>query len=379
MSQAIHTPEMPADLAPTKSEFTKTLKFGSNTSFQVELRRRVDEFFRLTGRRQRDCPAMYLKSAILFAALAGSYTLLVFYATEWWQAVPAAILLALSIAGIGFNIQHDAGHGAYSNFAWINKLMAMTLDLIGGSSYAWHWKHAIYHHTNVNVAGHDTDIELGMAVRFSPHQKRYKFHRWQHLYMWPLYGIFTIKWHFLSDFQEIISGRIGKLRMPRPRGWDLVVFLGGKATFFTLAFVIPLLHHSVWAVMSFYGMVSVLLGIVLSIVFQLAHAVEEAAFPLPQTDTGRIENAWAIHQVETSVDYSRRSRVLAWLLGGLNYQIEHHLLTRVCHVNYPAISKVVEETCRDFGVKYTEHKSFAAGLASHFRWLKRMGVEGEGQ
>ena len=108
--------------------------------------------------------------------------------------------------------------------------------------------------------------------------------------------------------------------------------------------------------------------------FQVAHCVEEAEFPLPLEDAERIEQAWAIHQVETTVDFARGSRAVAWLTGGLNFQIEHHLFPRLCHVNYPAISKLVEGTCREFGIKYTEHRSFRAGMASHFRWLRRMGM-----
>ena len=123
----------------------------------------------------------------------------------------------------------------------------------------------------------------------------------------------------------------------------------------------------------FYGVLAAVMGIVMSIVFQLAHAVEQVEFPLLRADTGRIENAWAIHQAETTVDFARRSRVVAWLLGGLNFQIELHLFPRVCHVNHPAISKLVEETCREFGVRYTEHESFREGLLSDFRWLRRMG------
>ena len=113
---------------------------------------------------------------------------------------------------------------------------------------------------------------------------------------------------------------------------------------------------------------------VLSVVFQAAHCVEEAEFPLPGEETGRIEHAWAVHQAETTVDFARRSPVLAWLLGGLNFQIEHHLFPKISHVNYPAISRLVEETCRDFGIRYAEHGSFQAAMASHFRWLRRMGM-----
>lgn len=129
-----------------------------------------------------------------------------------------------------------------------------------------------------------------------------------------------------------------------------------------------------WVVALFYVVATIVIGIVLSVVFQLAHCVEAAELPLPRHDTGRIENSWAIHQVETTVDFARRSRVAAWLLGGLNFQIEHHLFPRICHVNYPVISKLVEQTCRELGVKYSEHESFWSGVASHFRWLRRMGM-----
>ena len=187
---------------------------------------------------------MYLKTAIHLTVFAASYVLLVFFASTWWQAFPLTVLLGLTIAGIGFNIQHDAGHHAYSNHRWINKLMAMTLDLVGGSSYIWHWKHGVFHHTYVNITGHDSDIDLGAIGRLTPHQKRYRFHRWQHFYLWPLYGFLAIKWQLATDFHEVITGRIGRHRIPRPKGWDLVIFLGGKAAFFTLAFVIPLMFHS---------------------------------------------------------------------------------------------------------------------------------------
>ncbi len=153
-----------------------------------------------------------------------------------------------------------------------------------------------------------------------------------------------------------------------------MILVAGKAIFLTWAFGIPLLVHTIGVVLVYYGVAALVLGTALSVVFQVAHCVEEAEFPLPCAGTGRIENAWAIHQAETAVDFARRSWVVVSLLGGLNFQIEHHLFPRICHVNYPAMSKLVEETCREFGVKYTEHPSFRAGLASHFRWLQRMGM-----
>lgn len=350
------------------------LVFGRDNAFQKEARRRVDEYFRTSGRRQRDCPAMYVKTGIILTIFAGLYALLVFVVDTWWQALPVAILLALAVAAIGFNIEHDGSHQAYSDHAWINRMMAMTLDLVGASSYVWHWKHSVVHHTYVNITDHDADIDVAPFGRLTPHQKRFSFHRWQQFYLWPLYGLNVIKWHFYDDFRDVILGRVGPTRMPRPKRWELVGFIGGKALLVTLALALPLVFHPAWIVLLFYGVTVTVAGVIISVVFQLAHCVEEAEFPLPQKHQHSMENAWAVHQVETTVNFSRRSRVQSWLLGGLNFQIEHHLFPRICHVNYPALSHVVEQTCRDFGLKYREHPSFAAGLRSHFRWLRYMGA-----
>jgi linoleoyl-CoA desaturase len=348
-------------------------KFGGDSGFQAELRRRVEQYFQDTGRRQRDCPQMYLKTAVVFAWLVSSYLLLLLVAPAWWLAVPLAVSVGLAMGAVGFNVQHDGGHHAYSRRGWVNWLAAKTLDLIGASSYLWHWKHAVLHHTYVNVSGHDSDIDLGFLGRLSPHQRRRWFHRWQHLYLWALYGWLTISWELYVDFRTLALGRIGGHRYPRPKGWDLVTFIAGKLAFFSLAFVVPMLLHPVWKVLLLYVLASFVLGVVMSIVFQLAHCVPQAAFPPAPEGGAHLETSWAVHQAETTVDFARGSRLLSWFLGGLNFQVEHHLCPRVCHVNYPALSKVVEATCREFGVRYAAHRSFFAGLAAHYRWLRQMG------
>jgi linoleoyl-CoA desaturase len=348
-------------------------KFGGDSGFQTELRRRVEQYFKDTGRRQRDCPQMYLKTAVVLAWLVSSYLLLLFAAPAWWLALPLAVSVGLAMGAVGFNVQHDGGHHAYSRRGWVNKLAALTLDLIGASSYLWHWKHAVLHHTYVNLAGHDSDIDLGFLGRLSPHQRRRWFHRWQHYYLWALYGWLTINWELYVDFRTLALGRIGGHRYPRPKGWDLVTFIGGKLAFFSLAFAVPMLLHPVWKVLLLYGVASFVLGVVMSVVFQLAHCVPQAAFPPAPEGTDHLETSWAVHQAETTVDFARGNRLLSWFLGGLNFQVEHHLCPRVCHVNYPALSRVVEATCREFGVRYAAHKSFLAGLAAHYRWLRQMG------
>ena len=250
----------------------------------------------------------------------------------------------------------------------------MTLDVIGGSSYIWHWKHGVYHHTYPNIAGYDSDIDVGALGRFSPHQPHRWYQRWQHWYMWPMYGVMAIRWHLYDDFRDVMRGRIGQHRFPRPAGRELAIFIAGKAIFFSLAFGIPALFHPPWIVLLFYGAASVVLGILLSAVFQMAHCVGDASFPSPNEGGTSMARAWAVHQVETTRDFIRHSRVRSLFLGGLNFQIEHHLFPRIAHVNYAAISRMVEETCREFGVRYGEHRSLWAGLAAHFRWLRLMGT-----
>jgi linoleoyl-CoA desaturase len=349
------------------------LKFDRNDDFFRALRLRVDRYFTTTGRTPRDCPRMYVKTAIVLAALAVAYVLLVFWAATWWQALPPAALLGLAGAAVGFNIQHDANHRAYSGRAWINKTLALTLDLIGGSSYVWARKHNSIHHSYANITGQDDDINLGSLGRLSPHQPRLAFHRWQHFYLWFLYGFLPLKWHLFDDFRDVLVGRIGDHRLPRPKSRELAVFLGGKAVFFSLAFALPLLLHPLWLVLAFYAGVSFVEGVVLSVVFQMAHCVEEAEFPLPRRDTGRMATSWAAHQVESTVDFAPRNRLLSWFIGGLNFQIEHHLFPQICHVHYPALAPLVRETCAEFGLRYSVNQTFRAGAASHFRWLRRMG------
>lgn len=349
------------------------LKFGSDDRFYRELRQRVEAYFHDTRQSQRDCLQMYVKTAVILIWLAASYGLLLAFGGSWWLALPLSISLGLAMAACGFSIQHDGGHQAYSRHQWINRLAASTLDLLGGSSYIWAQKHNRIHHSYSNVTGHDDDIEVGLLGRLSPHQRRLGFHRAQHWYLWVLYGFLPVKWVAYDDFRDVINGRIGGHRIARPKGWDLVKLIAGKVVFAGLAFGIPLLFQPLGVVLLCFMTASFVQGVTLSVVFQMAHCVEEATFPMPSEETGRIERPWAMHQVETTVNFARNNRLLTWFVGGLNFQIEHHLFPRICHIHYPALSGIVEETCEDFGVTYVAHKTFFGGVASHFRWLKRIG------
>jgi len=364
----------PEDTARTGAASRRRLAFSGGSEFQQAVRQRVDRWFEQGGRRRRDVGAWYLKAASILLLFVTSYVLLVFFATAWWQVVPLTVVLAISVVGIGFNIMHDAGHGAVSRHRGINALMVHSLDIVGGSSYLWRWKHGVLHHHYSNIAGQDTDIALAPLARFTPHEPRYAHQRWQHWYIWLLYAVMAAKWQLFDDFRVLLRGKIGPHRIPRPRGAALAWLIVCKLAFFTLAFGIPLALHAVWAVAAAYVLFAIVVGLSLSTVFQLAHCVEEAEFPLVAENAAAVDNAWAVHQVETTVNFSRNNRFVTWLLGGLNYQIEHHLFPEISHCNYPGIAAVVRDTCGEFGIDYKEHASFWAGICSHLRWLRRMGA-----
>lgn len=344
------------------------LKFSRERTFQQDLQARVDACLAALGRSRFGTARIYLKTALLFLWAGASYAGLL-VASEWWQGLPLAASLALSLAALGFNVSHDGNHGAVSPSKIVNRLMGATHDLLGASSYVWRFKHNVLHHSYPNVHGLDDDIDLGELCRMSSHQKHRFFHRIQHLYMWPLYGFILPKWHFYDDFAVVIRGKIGDTPFARPKGWDLALFLGGKLAFITWTFIIPaVFFHSFWVALLFYGIVSVIQGITLSIVFQLAHSNEESESYVPE----QVHTEWAIHQIETTANFARKNRLLTWYVGGLNHQIEHHLFPRMCHIHLPAIAHVVEETCRDHGIRYNAHPTFRSALASHYAWLRAL-------
>ncbi len=349
------------------------LHFKQDPEFHRKLKQRVQEYFASIGKPPTATAAMYFKTALVLGTFAASYALLVFHAEAAWQGVALSALLGLSAAAIGTNIQHDASHGAYSKHSWANKLGSLSLDLIGGSSYLWRWKHVRFHHTYVNIADYDTDIDLGCLARITPSQKRLWVHRWQQWYLWPLYSFLAVKWQFFDDFSALILGRVGKHVVPRPRGADLLLFMLGKGVFFSLAFVIPLMIRPPLQVIAFYLLTALVAGICLSLIFILPHTVEESIFPLPSKQTNTIDHSRDIHQIRVTADFSRKSSTFTWLVGGLNYHREHHLFPTICHVHTPALATIIDAECEKAGIPHAEHASYSIGMVSHFKFLKKMG------
>jgi linoleoyl-CoA desaturase len=348
-------------------------KFSRARTFQNDLQTRVEQRLAALGRSRHGGLRIYCKTALLLLWAGFSYVGLVAWAGQWWEAIPLAISLGLSLAAIGFNVSHDGNHGAYSSSKAVNRGVGALFDLLGASSYFWRWKHNVFHHSYPNVEGLDDDIDLGVLCRMSPHQPYLKHQRFQHLYMWALYGLIIPKWQFYDDFVSIIRGKIGENSIPRPRGGELALFVGGKLASFAAIFVVPVLFHALPVVLLGYLFVVAVEGITLSVVFQLAHSVEETS-AFSADETGELASReWAIHQAETTANFARGNRLLTWFVGGLNHQIEHHLFPRISHVHLPHIAEVVQQVCREHGVRYQEHRTFRSAIASHYGWLRLMG------
>lgn len=352
----------------------RRIEFQGGGPFYADLRRRVKALLEEPGRTRRAQWRMYAKSAFMLAWAAASWVGLVLLATTWWQGGLLAVSLGLALAGIGFNITHDANHGSYSPHRRLNRVMSWLMDLIGASSYVWRTKHNTAHHTFTNISGADSDIDSMPFARFAPDQPRRRYHRFQHLYMWVLYGLFAIKWHTVGDLGYLWAGKVGETALRWPRGGERAAFWLGKAAFLSWTIVIPLLLHPAWQVAVVFALSSFVLAFVLAVTFQLAHCLEEAEFSSIDEMTGAGPSQWARHQVETTVDFAPRSRLLAWYLGGLNFQVEHHLFSRVSHTHYPAMAAVVREVCAEHGVRHLTHDTLWPALVSHGRWLRRMGA-----
>lgn len=348
-------------------------RFADHGAFLAELKARADTYFEVTGQRRRDLPRMYLKSAVILTWFAGSWALLVFAATEAWQAVLLSMSLGLSIAAVGMGVQHDGNHGAYSKHAWVNRVFGASLDVMGVCSFIWRQKHNVIHHTFTNIRGVDFDLDFGVIARLSPEQRCRWGHRFQHIYLWFLYGFLLPKWVFYDDFVILRTRQMGPHRLPRLGRRETAFFWAAKLFFVGWSIVVPALFHPIWQVALFHLIAVFTLGVTLSSVFQLAHCVGEAGFPPAPIGDARIEKEWAAHQMETTVDFARDNAVLTWFLGGLSYQVEHHLFPKVCHIHYPALSYIVEEVAAKHGVPYRSSPTLRDALASHYRHLRDLG------
>lgn len=344
-------------------------------SLHAELRKNVQEYFTSKNIPSHGNWSLYSKAIVLLIAFVGLYLHLLLGSAPWWLALIECAVLGLVVAMIGFNIMHDGNHGSFCGSAWWNKMASYSGSVMGASQFMWNMKHNIIHHSFTNVDGVDDDIEAGSMLRLAPTQEFKRIHKYQHLYFVLLYMQMYVFWVFYSDYQKYFSQKIGDIPLKKMSRSLHIRFWLVKIFHALLFIVLPvwLLGWQAWLigflVMSFVG------GFFLSIVFQLAHTVEDASFPMPMPDSNKLENEFAIHQLATTANFATNNKMWTWALGGLNFQVEHHLFPKIAHIHYPAISKIVKETCEQHQIPYIEYKSMGAAIKAHVTFLKRMGKQ----
>jgi linoleoyl-CoA desaturase len=284
------------------------------------------------------------------------------------------VLMGVGIAGLGFCVAHDALHGAYSRQPAVNRALGFVFDLVGANGYMWKITHNVIHHTYTNIHGIDEDLTVSPLLRLSPDAPRRGFHRWQQWYALPAYSLSTLFWVFVKDYQQFLAKDLGPYKgRTHPRS-EVAILLVTKALYYTWAVAIPLLVIDLpwWQIGVGFIVVHLVAGTILGVVFQLAHVVEDTEYPAPD-ERGAMESAWMVHEMRTTADFGRGNALLNWYVGGLNFQVEHHLFPRVCSVHYPAISPIVEAVAQECGVPYHAAPTFRSAVRSHLTMLKRLG------
>ncbi|MBS1652016.1 MAG: acyl-CoA desaturase [Bacteroidetes bacterium] len=354
------------------------LRFNnSNRQFYTELRKRVDLYFRENNLSKTGNINMYLKTVFMIGLYFVPYFLILFNVFEsklMWLFMSA--LMGSAMAGIGLCVMHDANHGSYSKNQKVNDLLGFTLNLLGGHANNWKIQHNVIHHTYTNVHEVDEDIAPPGFLRFEPHSKLKKIHSLQFIYAWFFYGFMTLMWSTTKDFKQAIrykkQGHYTNTKTTL--GKQLTVVILSKIFYFAYMllplFLVPNMTFLNWLLG--YFVLHFIAGFILACIFQSAHVVESAEFPVP-ADGSNFENDWAVHQLKTTMNFGMKDRVFSWFIGGLNYQIEHHLFPSICHVHYYKISEIVKQVASEFNLPYHSKRTFIGAVWSHQKMLYKFG------
>jgi linoleoyl-CoA desaturase len=350
-----------------------TFNNNDNRFFQ-SLKSSVDQYFEQNKIKKTGDWRLFSKTIILIGSAITMYCLLMFVNMS---ALPALLLcagLGFVFASIGFSVMHDANHGSYSTKPKLNDLLGLSANALGASSYFWKQKHNIIHHTYTNVDGIDDDIAKSPIIRQCESQKWVPAHKVQHLYLLPVYALSSIFWIFFMDFAKYFTRKIYTTEAWKLTTKNKMIFWATKAGYLAFYIVLPIMVWGFLPWLAGFFMLHVVMGLTLSLVFQLAHVVENTEFEhIGLDETKHVETAWAEFQLKTTANFAMGNKVISWFVGGLNYQIEHHLFPKVSHVHYPAISKIVMEKCAEFNLPYNQYKTMSEALASHFRVMKFLG------
>jgi len=356
----------------------KTITFATTyKDFVATLNKRVSNYFKTNNISRQANREMKIKTVFMFSLYLIPYFLIVTSTvTNMGMLIGMALLMGFGMAGIGLSVMHDANHGAYSKKPWVNTLVGYSLNLVGANVFNWKMQHNVLHHSYTNVHEEDEDISPRGALRLSPLSKWTWIHRYQFIYAWFLYGLMTIVWMVAKDFVRLVryqkNGMVKKHDANIKKEWAILI--ATKIFYVSYIFVIPLLVTSLtwWQILIGIFIMHYLTGFILAIIFQPAHVIEGTAYPALSEDR-TLENNWAVHQLLTTTNFGNGSRWFSWYVGGLNFQIEHHLFPNICHVHYRKIASIVKETTQEFGLPYKNVKTFMGALAGHARLLKQLG------
>lgn len=352
-----------------------TFSTQDNLKFFRTLNSRVNNYFKENNIPKTGNWKIHLKTIILFTIFLTPYFLILSLEMPIGYQLLLNILMGVGMAGIGMNVMHDGNHGAYSSKSWVNKFMGGSIYVLAGNVYNWQVQHNVLHHTYTNIHGHDEDLEAGRIIRFTKNAPWYKFHRFQHYYSFFLYGLLTVNWALTTDWKQMRSYlkrnlSYGTAQSPA-KLWTVLVIT--KIIYAVIWIVLPILLGVTWwkVILGFFVM-HYTAGIILSIVFQLAHVVEDTANPVPN-ENGEIENTWAIHQLYTTANFAPKNKIVNWFTGGLNHQIEHHLYPHISHIHYGNIAELVKQTAKECNLPYHEFKTTRSAIWAHYQHLKNLG------
>lgn len=346
------------------------------TEFYSVLKERVDNYFIENNISQHANFTMVFKTIVMLSLYFVPYFLIMTQGYSLMGMWACSLVMGLGLAGIGMSVMHDANHDAYSGSPFVNKLLSLSLSIVGGDNKNWKTQHNVLHHTYTNIHKHDRDIDDKVIMRFSPEGKYKKIQKFQVVYVFLFYSIMSLYWTTAKDFVQYIQfikeGHNKESKLDQLK--TLFTILIWKAVYWGYIIVLPivLLNLSFGQVMLGFVSLHLVAGLILSVIFQLAHVVEDASFPVPDKN-GNIDNEWAIHQLNTTADFARDNKFITFYVGGLNFQAIHHLFPRICHVHYPKIAPIVEKTAKEFGVKYLCNESFWSAFMSHMRVISKLG------
>jgi linoleoyl-CoA desaturase len=345
--------------------------------FAREVKAAVNEYFEQNGLSRHANAAMVVKTVVLLALYFGSYGLIVsgLLPLPWmWL---ACFVMGIGMAGIGFAVTHDALHGAYSASPRVNRLIGCCFDALGANGYIWKITHNGIHHTYTNIRGYDEDLEVSPLIRLSPHTPHLPIHRFQHVFAFVAYSLATVFWVFVKDYKYFLQRDLGPYRNKKHPAAEWRFLIISKVLYYLAVIVVPLavLDITWWQFVIGFLTVHLTAGLILGVIFQLAHVVEPTEH-LEEHEAGALKGAWMLYQMRTTNNFARDNRLLSWYVGGLNHQIEHHLFPRVCHVHYRQLSPIVERVARKHGVPYHSCPTLWQAIRSHYRMLKRFGDPG---